>query len=170
MSPTFQADYLSALYDRLIRLLVFLSAIALCGMAAMIFIDVILRYFFNAPLPASVEMSQLIEPWVIFLPFAYTLAVGGHVQVTLVTMRLSKRWQRVCDLFAYGVDFLFFLVLCYYSFREFAHSFAIGEIMMAPIRLRWWLGKMAMPIGMFFIALQCVFQILAIRKRIQERG
>jgi TRAP-type C4-dicarboxylate transport system permease small subunit len=156
--------------QRVNRFLVYFSALVLCGMAIMITVDVVLRYFFNSPLPATVEASQLIEPWVIFLPFAYTLAVGGHVQVTLVTMRLPKKWQGVCDVIAYGVDFLFFALLCYISFREFAASFAIGEIMMAAIRLPWWLGKMAMPIGMFLIGVQAFFQVLTTVKRIRNRG
>ncbi|MBN1103313.1 MAG: TRAP transporter small permease [Deltaproteobacteria bacterium] len=158
------------LFERINRFLVYFSALALCGMAIMITLDVVLRYFFNSPLAASVEASQLIEPWVIFLPFAYTLAVGGHVQVTLVTMRLPRKWQGVCDVIAYGVDFLFFALLCYISFKEFANSFAIGEIMMAAIRLPWWLGKMAMPIGMFLIAVQALFQILTAVNRVRTRG
>ncbi len=157
-------------HKRLNYLLVFIACLALCGMAIMIFIDVVLRYFFNAPLAASVEVSQLIEPWVIFLPFAYTLAVGGHVQVTLVTMLLSERNQRICDMIAYAIDMLFFALLCCFSFAEFSHSFAIGEIMMAAVRLPWWLGKVAMPIGMFFITLQALFQILTTAKRIRSGG
>jgi TRAP-type C4-dicarboxylate transport system permease small subunit len=148
------------LYSRLGRFLVYFSSVLLCGMASMILVDVTLRYFFLSPLAASVEISQLIEPWVVFLPFAYTLTVGGHVQVTLVTMRLPAKWRLVCDIFAYIVDFLFFSLLCYFSWVEFAQSFAIGEIMLASIRLPWWAGKLAMPLGCFFIGLQCIFQIL----------
>jgi len=157
-------------HKRLNYLLVFIACLALCGMAIMISLDVVLRYFFSAPLPASVEVSQLIEPWVIFLPFAYTLAIGGHVQVTLVTMLLSERNQRICDLVAHVIDMLFFALLCYFSFVEFSRSFAIGEIMMAAIRLPWWLGKVAMPIGMFFITLQALFQILTTAKRMRSGG
>ena len=148
------------LYFRLGRFLVYFSSVLLCGMASMILVDVTLRYFFLSPLAASVEISQLIEPWVVFLPFAYTLTVGGHVRVTLVTMRLPAKWCLACDIFTYIVDFIFFAVLCYFSWVEFAHSFAIGEIMLASVRLPWWAGKLAMPIGCFFIGLQCIFQIL----------
>ena len=96
------------LYSRLAVFSLYFASVLLCGMASMILVDVTLRYFFHSPLAASVEISQLIEPWVVFLPFAYTLTVGGHVQVTLVTMRLPAKWRLVCDIFAYIVDFLFF--------------------------------------------------------------
>jgi len=154
---------------RLNRVLVYLASFMLCAMATMIVVDVTLRYFFNAPLAASVEISQLIEPWVVFLPFAYTLFVGGHVRVTLVTMRLPEKWRLGCDIFTYIVDFVFFALLCYFSWVEFAHSFAIGEIMLASIRLPWWSGKLAMPIGCFFIGVQCIFQILSTVKKIRGK-
>lgn len=148
--------------------MVYIASTLLCCMALMITIDVLTRYFFNAPMPASVEISQLVEPWVVFLPFAYTLAVGGHVQVTLVTMRLPEKWRRGSDIFAYIVSFVFFALLCYYSWVEFAHSYAIGEIMLAAVKLPWWAGKLAMPIGTFLIGIQCIFQILITVKKIKE--
>lgn len=169
MDSVFSFDWWNGLYSRFTRFLVYLAAVLLCAMASMILVDVTLRYFFNSPLAASVEISQLIEPWVIFLPFAYTLAIGGHVQVTLLTMRLPARWRLVCDIFAYTVDFLFFAVLCYFSWVQFADSFAIGEIMLASVRLPWWAGKLAMPLGSLFIGIQCVFQILSAVKNIRGK-
>lgn len=155
-------------FKKLNYYMVYIASILLCGMALMITIDVLLRYFLNAPLPASVEICQLVEPWVVFLPFAYTLAVGGHVQVTLVTMKLPEKWRQGCDIFAYIVCFIFFIILCYYSWIEFAHSYAIGEIMLAAVKLPWWAGKLAMPIGTLLIGIQCIFQILITVKKIKE--
>lgn len=148
--------------------MVYIASILVCGMALMITIDVLLRYFLNAPLPASVEISQLVEPWVVFLPFAYTLTVGGHVQVTIVTMNLPEKWRKGCDIFAYIVSFIFFIILCSYSWIEFVHSYAIGEIMLAAVKLPWWAGKLAMPIGTLLIVIQCIFQILITVKKIKE--
>ncbi|MFH1060131.1 MAG: TRAP transporter small permease [Pseudomonadota bacterium] len=142
------------------QVLVLLSAIALAAMALMITWDVIVRYLFNAPLPASVEISEILEPYVIFLPFAYTLAAGRHVRVTIITMRLKGRLGLCAEAFTYLVDLLLFSLFAYYACAEFCHSFAIGEIMMAAIRLPWWLGKLAMPVGMFFICLQCVINLV----------
>ena len=78
--------------------LVALSAVVLIAMAFMVTYDVLVRNIFNTPLPASVEISQLMAPYVVFLPFAYTLTVGAHVQVTLLTMRLPGlfSWALKC--------------------------------------------------------------------------
>lgn len=148
--------------------LLLLSAAAITGMSFMIVVDVILRYVFNSPLPASVEISQLLEPYVVFLPFAYTLAVKRHVRVTLLTTLLPTLPQRLCDAFAYLVDFVFFVIICYYSWLEAYHSFVIKEIMFAAIRLPWWVGKLGMTLGMFFMCTQCLLQFFDGLKLLKE--
>jgi TRAP-type C4-dicarboxylate transport system permease small subunit len=136
-----------------------LSGATLIAMACMITYDVIVRFLFNAPLPASVEISTLMEPYVVFLPFAYTLARHAHVRVNIVTMRLPERVRLGLDILVYVLDLLFFALLCYFSWLEFYKSFLAGEIMLAAIRLPWWSGKFAMPLGLFFICIQCLLHI-----------
>lgn len=139
--------------------LVAISAVALISMAFMVTYDVFVRNVFNAPLPASVEISQLMEPYVVFLPFAYTLAIGAHVRVTLLTMRLPQVLFLSSEVLVYLLDLLFFSLLAYFSWQEFMESWAVDEIMLAAIKLPWWVGKFSMPLGMLFIALQCVVQL-----------
>jgi TRAP-type C4-dicarboxylate transport system permease small subunit len=151
------------LIDRKFRqtnfVLVAIAGTTLIAMAFMITYDVIVRFLFNAPLPASVEISTLMEPYVVFLPFAYTLARHAHVRVTIITMRLPERLSLSLDVLVYILDLLFFALLCYFSWLEFYKSFLAGEIMLAAIRLPWWSGKFAMPLGLFFICIQCLLHL-----------
>ena len=55
------------------------SAAALSGIVLMITADTFFRYVLLRPFPATVEISQLVEPYVIFLPMAFALASGSHV-------------------------------------------------------------------------------------------
>jgi len=152
-----------ALIERKFRqtnfVLVAIAGTTLITMAFMITYDVIVRFLFNAPLPASVEISTLMEPYVVFLPFAYTLARHTHVRVTIITMRLPERLSLSLDILVYILDLLFFALLCYFSWLEFYKSFLAGEIMLAAIRLPWWSGKFAMPLGLFFICIQCLLHL-----------
>lgn len=150
------------------RIMVYISGFALTFMTVMIVVDVFLRFVFNAPLKATVEMSELIEPYVVFLPFAYTLAKGRHVRVTLITERLSKAGRILSEIVVYIIDIIFFALLCCYSWLEFWHSFKVREIMLAPIKLPWWVGKFSMPLGMFVIVIQCILLLLLILSRNKE--
>ena len=112
-----------------------ICGVALIILALMICVDVFLRAAFNAPLPASVEASVLLLPWIVFPAFAFALIVGAHVRV----------------LFG-GVT--------YFGWLHFWDSFVVREVMLAAIPLPWWAGKMAFPIGMFFITLMFLIMLL----------
>lgn len=157
MSP--KLERLKYINERINWVMIALSASALTFMAFMTTVDVILRAFKN-PFPASVEISQLIEPWVIFLPFAYTLAMDRHVKLGLLTLRLPRFWKLLSDLFALLIALLLFAALTWFSWLDFRQSWGINEIMMAAIILPWWIGKMAMPIGMGLLTMQCVISAI----------
>ena len=94
------------------KISVYISAGILTFISILIVIDVLLRFIFNAPLPAATEICTLLMPYIAFLPFAYTLAAGQHVRLTLLTARLplklrvkvrSLRLYRLFHFFQYPV-------------------------------------------------------------------
>lgn len=62
------------------------------------FADVMLRGFFNKPIPGTFEISQYILAVFILLGAAYTQQVKGHVGVDFVTSRLSSRLRAICEI------------------------------------------------------------------------
>jgi TRAP-type C4-dicarboxylate transport system permease small subunit len=137
-----------------------ISGIALFSLVFMITLDVFLRYVFNSPLPASVEVSQLLEPYVVFLPMAFAMAAHSHVRVTLFTGRFRGRLKTAAEIFAYVVSAVFFGLFFYWGWLHFWASFKINEFMLASVKLYWWIGKLAMPLGLILIAAECLHQIL----------
>jgi TRAP-type C4-dicarboxylate transport system permease small subunit len=147
-------------YLRLLRMLfVGISSLSLLCLTLMIVADTFFRYVFSAPFPASVEISQLIQPYVVFPPLAYALATGSHVRVTLLTERISGNPKKWVSCFAYLVGLIFFSIMAYMSGLNFWESFAINETMLAAIKLYWWIGKLAMPLGTAMIAIECAYQL-----------
>ena len=139
-----------------------IASVVLLGLAAMTTADTVFRYVFSSPFPATVEMSQLMQPWVIFLPLAYTLATGSHVRVTLVTQRFRGRARLFVELISFGVGIVFFALILHVSWQFFWRSFSVDETMLAAISLRWWIGKLAMPLGIFLIGVECVYRFIRI--------
>jgi TRAP-type C4-dicarboxylate transport system permease small subunit len=141
-------------FTRINKIMVFVASAMLIATAVMLTYDVCRRYAFNAPLPASVEISSLLQAWVIFLPFAFTLAMGQHVRVTVLTSRLSRRTQRQLMILAHLVTGVLCLFLSWFAWVEFKVSWDLNEIMMAPIIVYWWIGKFAAPLGMLLFSVQ----------------
>ena len=126
----------------------------------MIVIDVTLRFFFNRPLPASWEISEILMPYIVFFPFAFTSTVNAHVRVSLVQDLMPKKIQWSFDLISASISFFLCAMLTYWSWVRFWESFVTGEEILAAISLPWWVGKMAMPIGLGMFTVRYLMQFL----------
>jgi TRAP-type transport system small permease protein len=145
--------------QRFEKILTDISWIVCIAMTLNVVIDILLRFFLDRPLPASWEICELFMPFIVFLPLAYTSSIDSHVYVSLIKDRVPKKMQTVFAVIANTASFGFCALLTYWSFLRFWDSFLISEEMMAMIKLPWWVGKMAMPIGMGIFALRYLLQL-----------
>jgi len=60
--------------------------------------EVIGRFFFNRPIVAVLELSQIMQAMIIFLAWAYTTAERSHVRVELFVRKFSPRVQAILEL------------------------------------------------------------------------
>ena len=132
------------------------------GVTLMLVSDVLLRFFFGYPLPASWEISEICMPTIVFFAFAYTLTIGGHVKVTLVWERMSPTVQKIFDIINYSISIFICVLLTYWSWKRFWGSFVTQEEILAAIYIPWWPGKLAMPIGMGFFTIRYALLLLDI--------
>ncbi len=78
----------------------FLTAIALASIVVLVFINVILRYFFNSGLTWSEEVAVNLFVWVIFLGAIMAARDGLHIRVDVFVSRLPKGLQKIFLLLA----------------------------------------------------------------------
>jgi TRAP-type C4-dicarboxylate transport system permease small subunit len=130
-----------------------LTGIALVILTFMIVYDVFSRFAFNAPLPATVEVSELLMAYIVFLTLGYTLSLGLHIRVTVLFEYIPKSAKVYFDLFAAVLGTCFCAMVTYYAWDFFMHSFEIREEMLAVIKLPWYVGKFAMPLGFLFFTI-----------------
>lgn len=127
-------------------LLIF-SWIATLFVTFLFIIDISGRFLLNLPLPASYEIGEVTMPFIVMLGFASTLNKGIHVRVTLFIDLLTPKVKLGLNLFNNMAPFVMCVIIVYWSWLQFWHSFIIGEEMLAPIKIPWWIGKLAMPIA-----------------------
>lgn len=152
------------------RACILISSAALFSIALLTTIDVFLRYTFLSPIPAAVEICGLIEPYVILLPFAFTLAIGQHVRVGVLTCRLPAKAQFALEIFALLLILGVSALLAIYGAIEFYASYVINEFIMAPIILPAWAGKFSQPLGWGILAFQCVASMAAAYEKYTQEG
>jgi TRAP-type transport system small permease protein len=88
----------SRVIARLDRALKILIALAVFSMAALTFVDVIGRYFFNAPIPGTFESVGLLLGVVAFATFPLVTTQESHITVDLFDNFIRgrvRRWRHI---------------------------------------------------------------------------
>ena len=93
---------------------------------------VILRYFFDNPLPASWEISEVCMPAIVFFAFAYHVTIDQHVEdVPGARRQVSPGAQMIFDIATNLISFALCALLTYWSWLRFWTSFASKEEILA---------------------------------------
>ncbi|MFZ7092209.1 TRAP transporter small permease [Primorskyibacter sp. 2E233] len=114
----------------------YLSGGLLLLVAGIMFVDVIGRYVFNAPLTFSVELVQLLMGLAIAFGLALTTLRREHIRVDLVT-QISPPWlRRVLDLLADLAGLMFFGLVAWKMFDKALQTMSDGlftQILSLPV-------------------------------------
>src|SRR3954454_12714559 len=68
-----------------------IASVALAIIAAVTFVDVVGRYFFNAPFAFTVELTQLAMAIVVYFGVGLVTHEDAHINADVVTLRLPPR-------------------------------------------------------------------------------
>lgn len=140
--------------DVLVRLLIFVSGIAICLMAVHIVVDIAGRYLFRSPLPGTVEfVSRYYMVVLVFLPLAYVQKRGAHFVAGLFTdnlpLRAKQSFIAVAELAMAAVAGL----LAWRGIAAAAYATRTGEqVQAAEFVILTWPGRWLVPIGLTLMA------------------
>ena len=136
-------------------------AICAIGMAMVIplmlltFADVMLRGFFNKPIPGTFEISQYMLAFFILLGAAYTQQVKGHVGVNFITSRLSSRLQAVCEIVTTLLSLLIIAILVWQGWVEGIAEKAVSD----QLRIPQYPFKVLVAVGAFLLWLELLIDL-----------
>lgn len=88
-------------------------ALLMVGLTLVVFLGVVFRYFFLAPLAWTEEIGRLCLVWMSFLGAYLALHRGQHMYMELSRRRLSRRAQRWLEGVGHGILAAFCGVLIY---------------------------------------------------------
>jgi TRAP-type transport system small permease protein len=91
-----------------------LASVLLVGLVAVTAVDVVGRYFLNAPLSGAFEMTELTLGALVFAALPLVSRSGSHVEVDLFVSALPARATRALALLAAAISAL---VLVYFAWR-----------------------------------------------------
>ena len=120
-------------------LVVFVKYVALWLLAIMMFltfIDVLLRYIFNSPVPGATELIEFMMGIVVTFSVAYTAHKKSHIGVDLVIMYFSERTKKRINCITSFLALILFVLICWQAFLLMAeeyHSKIISAVLYIPV-------------------------------------
>ena len=133
------------------------SAVAI--LTVMMFAAVIMRYVFNAPLFFVDEIATYLIMAIGFLGFAHTMRAGGHIRVEVLFRRLPTKVQRVVQIGAYALLFLFTVILLASSILLVWGFYKAGSLAETVLETPLFLPASLMVIGAGLLFVELVAQI-----------
>jgi TRAP-type mannitol/chloroaromatic compound transport system permease small subunit len=126
----------------------------------LLFIEVILRYFFNSPTVWANELAQMLFGTYAILGGGYILLTGGHVNVDILYSRYSVKTRAAIDIFTSLLFFLFCGMLLIYggslaweSLARFEHSQSAWNPPLYP-------AKLMIPLAAALLILQGITKLI----------
>lgn len=130
------------------------SAVIVAGLVACIGLEVVMRYFFNAPTRWVTEFSEYALLWLAFLAAAWVLREEGHVKVEMVVDVLPPRARQVLHVATSLVGAAVCALFCWVSTSYVVEVYGTGELLFKAIVLPKWAAMAIMPPGLALLALQ----------------
>ncbi|MFK7966530.1 MAG: TRAP transporter small permease subunit [Burkholderiaceae bacterium] len=96
-------------------------------MIAVMVLEVVLRYFFNAPTIWALESVQIMFGFMFLLGAGYTLKEDGHIRVEIAYMYASPKAQAAMKIFALIFIFFYSGTVLYYGSLKAYESIVINE-------------------------------------------
>ena len=121
--------------------------------------DVIARYFFNAPLAGTLEMSRLMLVAIVFLAIAFTQSQQGNVKIEFLLNRLSVRKQAAVSILYSLIGIAIFALMAKQGFVHALLDLRYGvttDIIHFPL----FPAKLLVPLGASLMILQLLVDII----------
>ncbi|MBN2405897.1 MAG: TRAP transporter small permease [Coriobacteriia bacterium] len=137
--------------------------------------EVVWRTFVGRSVPDSISLATVMMPVTAFTAIAMTQLAKQHITVTILTERMSERWQYRLALLGLALGFCLCCLATWEGMLQLIHSFKIQEYYSGSfMRLPAWPAKLFVPVGLGAVAMQLLADIfekvLANRDAKEEQG
>jgi len=134
---------------------------AVCGVAIFIMVglttvDVVLRYFFNAPLIGAYEVMEFLLVGVTFLSFAYVQRVKGHVGMDILLQKLGRKGNLILEVVGCLLALGCLWAAVWQTASEAWDAFVTGDYIGEIVRLYYWPPKTAIALGLGLFCLTLI--------------
>ena len=149
--------------DKLDRYLEFFSVtvmtIAMAAATLAAFINVVLRYLFNASLTWAADLTSSLFIWSALFGAAYGFKIGMHLGVTVMIQKLHPKIAKwlLSGTLVIILSYLICLIFWGYDFVKFNYDM---EMVSVDLNVPYWIIYLCVPISMIISAYQIFLKLI----------
>jgi TRAP-type C4-dicarboxylate transport system permease small subunit len=142
------------------RVLLRFAVVLLLAMVLVTFISTVGRALFKQALPDDILISEILMVAVVFLPLGHVQAGGEHLEVTVLSDRMSRLAQARLYVAGLVLGLLFVGSMTYFTARLAVESILTGELAYGSLLdIPEWLARSLIPIGLGWWWLRMAVQL-----------
>ncbi len=148
----------------------FVGMLAVALMMVHITADVIGKFLFNAPIPATIALvSNYYMVLLAFMPLAYAESRRAHISVEVLTELFPQRVQHHLYSWVYLLSAVVFAMLTYRTWQEARISHEMGTFAMEQsTKMITWPSYYILPIGCGLMTLVVLYRFAAYITRTED--
>jgi len=133
---------------------------AIIGLMMLItFIDVVMRYLFNSPLPGIFILCEMLMVCAVYLSIAYVQQQKGHVRVDIIIDKLEGSWRLVVEIAILIVSLAAFCLVVWKTGANAWEAWITGDYAMGLLEYPFWPAKTCLTIGVSLLCLRLLRDI-----------
>lgn len=130
-----------------------LLAFGIAAASIVLFVNVVLRYFFNSGWTWAEELTRYTIVWIVFIGSSVCARKGMHLAVDALAIRFSESGQRLLRMFVNVVCVLFCIYLIIYGYETVLLAYEMEQIT-AALEMPMYYVYLAIPVGGFLMAIR----------------
>jgi TRAP-type C4-dicarboxylate transport system permease small subunit len=153
--------------------LVFLAGIVVLFLMCLTTADVTGRYVFTRPVYGTVEISELLLVFLVWLVAAATQRSGGHIGLDALPELLKRKNSRAyywLQSFNALPALILFALSAYVFFKDTVDSYAMSEQSFGPLFIKYWPFKLTIAIGCVFLSVRLAIQLIQTIRNIGRKS
>lgn len=129
------------------------------AMTVLITVDVLGRYFLDMPTYIATEFSGYMLVGIAFLGLAYTQRKGRHIQITIITSRLSQRLQEPLKIAVLVVGLIFVGWLTWTTWDPVVVMFEQHRTSLTTVATPLWIPVLLVPVGLGMFTIELLVEL-----------
>jgi TRAP-type C4-dicarboxylate transport system permease small subunit len=141
------------------QIALWIGALAILVMTVMGGLDVLSTTLLGQPVHTTVEATEILMVFVVYLGLGMVHQTRSHVAVDFVYVRLGTRGQHVLDVLVLALMFVFFAVIAWQGGLAALRSWRISEYAPGLVPLPLFPARLALAAGAGLAALNCLVEL-----------